>query len=64
MKITRNDIIKRFSSILLEHPKKSVQIVEEIIQKLYQIIQGEYPTMDLSRFMDKSAFLRPKNNSI
>lgn len=64
MKITRNDIIKRFSSILLEHPKKSVQIVEEIIQELYQIIQGEYPTMNLSRFIDKSAFLRPKNNSI
>ncbi|GIN37091.1 DUF4037 domain-containing protein [Heyndrickxia oleronia] len=64
MKITPKDSAKRLSSILLEPPKKSVQILEEIIQELYEIVQREYPQMDLSRFINQSAFLRPKNSNI
>jgi hypothetical protein len=62
MKIVPKNISKRFTSILLEHPKNSVRELEVITQEIYQLIQNEYPTMDLSKVIDKLLFLRPKND--
>jgi hypothetical protein len=60
MEIVPKNIANRLPSILLEHPKNSVKELEAIIQEIYQLIQNEYPTMDLSEVINKSLFLRPK----
>jgi hypothetical protein len=61
MNITPKKLSKRFESILLKHPKDGVKELEVITQEVYQLIQSEYPSMDLSAVIDKSLFLRPKN---
>ena len=62
MKIAPKNAIDRFASILLTHPKKSVDELEEIIQEIFELIASEYPSLDLSDVIDKSLFVRPKNN--
>ncbi|MEC5425795.1 DUF4037 domain-containing protein [Virgibacillus sp. C22-A2] len=62
MTIVPKNISSRLNSILLEHPKKAVIELENIIQEIYQLIQSEYPTMDLYKVMDQTLFLRPKQN--
>jgi len=62
MKIAPKNLSNRLTSILLGHPKNSVRELEVITQEIYQLIQSEYPTIDLSNVIDKSLFLRPKNN--
>ncbi|MGE7687575.1 DUF4037 domain-containing protein [Lysinibacillus sp. NPDC097214] len=62
MKIAPKNLSNRLTSILLGQPKNSVRELEVITQEIYQLIQSEYPTIDLSNVIDKSLFLRPKNN--
>lgn len=62
MKIAPRNSIDRFTSILLNHPKEGVGELEEMIQEVYELIRVEYPSLDLSQVMDRSLFLRPKNN--
>ncbi|MFZ3591129.1 DUF4037 domain-containing protein [Bacillus sp. DJP31] len=61
MNIVPKNVSQRFTSILVEHPKDSVRELEGIIQEIYQLIKGEYPTMNLSKVMNQALFLRPKN---
>ncbi|MEI4769872.1 DUF4037 domain-containing protein [Psychrobacillus sp. FJAT-51614] len=62
MNIVPRNTFNRFTSILLNHPKESVRELEEIIQEVFELIRTEYPSIDLSEVIDKSLFLRPKNN--
>ncbi|MEI4770923.1 DUF4037 domain-containing protein [Psychrobacillus sp. FJAT-51614] len=62
MNIVPTNTFNRFTSILLSHPKESVSELEGIIQEVYELIRTEYPSLELSEVIDKSLFLRPKNN--
>jgi hypothetical protein len=61
MEITPKNITNRLESIFLEDPKDSVRELEVIIEEMYELIQRELPQIDLSLVLDKSLFLRPKN---
>ncbi|WBL16952.1 DUF4037 domain-containing protein [Sutcliffiella sp. NC1] len=60
MDITPENIVNRLDSIFLDHPSNSVKELEDIIGDVYELIQREYPQIDLSSVIDKSLFLRPK----
>jgi len=62
MMIASKNAFNRFTSILLTHPKESVDELEKIIQEIFELITSEYPSLDLSEVVDKSLFVRPKNN--
>ena len=62
MKIVPEDAFNRFTSILLNHPQTSVGNLEQMVQEVFELIGGEYPSLNLSRVIDQSLFLRPKNN--
>lgn len=61
MEIAPKNITNRLENIFLGHPKDSIRELEEIIKELYEIIQREHPEIDLSLVIEKSLFLRPKN---
>lgn len=61
MEIAPKNITNRLENIFLVHPKDSIRELEEIIKELYEIIQREHPEIDLSLVIEKSLFLRPKN---
>ncbi len=62
MKVAPPNVVNRLTSILLNHPKEIVSELEEIIQEVYELIRLEYPSIDLTEVIDKSLFLRPRNN--
>ena len=61
MTIVPKDITSRLPSILMEHPEKGIRDVEMMIDQIYQLIQKEYPAMDLSETVEKTLFIRPRN---
>ncbi|MCM3024419.1 hypothetical protein [Heyndrickxia ginsengihumi] len=61
MDIVPNHSFKRFSSILLEDPLNVIKELEIIVQEVYQFIQHEFPRIDVSKVINQSLFLRPKN---
>jgi hypothetical protein len=61
MGITPQNIINRLDSIFLDDPKVSIRELEVIIEEMYELIKRELPKIDLSLVLDKSLFLRPKN---
>ena len=61
MTIVPKDITSRLTSILMEHPEKGIRDVEMMIDQIYQLIQKEYPAMDLSETVEKTLFIRPRN---
>ncbi|MDY0395672.1 DUF4037 domain-containing protein [Virgibacillus halophilus] len=61
MKIVPENLSYRLTAILLEHPRSGLRELEMVIQEIYQLVQKAYPSMDLSKFMDDTLFLRPKN---
>ncbi|MEO4054837.1 DUF4037 domain-containing protein [Solibacillus sp. CAU 1738] len=61
MKITPENISNRLESIFLADPKASIRELEVIIEEMYELVQREIPQIDLSFVVDKSLFLRPKN---
>lgn len=61
MEITPKNISNRLESIFLDDPKVSIRELEVIIEEMYELIQRELPQIDLSLVLDKSLFLRPKN---
>ncbi len=63
MALLPNNLVQRLQSVLVEHPKHSVRELENIVQETYEIVQKEYPQMDLTPVREKSTFVRPRNNS-
>ncbi|GAA0458321.1 DUF4037 domain-containing protein [Alkalibacillus silvisoli] len=61
MEIIPENVSNRLESIFLNDPKVSIRELEVIIKEMYELIQCEYPQIDLSLVLDKSLFLRPKN---
>lgn len=61
MEVTPDNISNRLESIFLDDPKVSIRELEVIIEEMYELIQRELPEIDLSLVLDKSLFLRPKN---
>jgi hypothetical protein len=61
MVITPENIVNRLDSIFLDNPSISIRELEVIIQDVYELIQREHPQINLSTVIDKSLFLRPKN---
>ncbi|MEC2074458.1 DUF4037 domain-containing protein [Alkalihalophilus marmarensis] len=61
METTPENITIRLESIFLKDPATSVRELEVIIEEMYQLIQRELPQIDISLVVDKSLFLRPKN---
>jgi hypothetical protein len=61
METIPENITMRLESIFLKDPAVSVRELEVIIEEMYQLIQRELPQIDLSLVVDKSLFLRPKN---
>ncbi|TKC20046.1 DUF4037 domain-containing protein [Robertmurraya kyonggiensis] len=64
MTITPDNIVNRIESIFLENPSISIRVLEAIIQELYELIQREHPQLDLSKVIEISLFVRPKNGKI
>ncbi|WP_077596415.1 DUF4037 domain-containing protein [Oceanobacillus kimchii] len=62
MMITPENIGNRLESIFLKDPWTSIGELEVIIQEVYELIQCEHPQLDLSSVIEKSLFVRPKNN--
>ena len=60
MTIAPMNISDRLTSVLLDHPKKGVKELEAMVQEIYDLIQSEFPTIELSKVNDKAQFLRPK----
>ncbi|WP_102027812.1 DUF4037 domain-containing protein [Salirhabdus sp. Marseille-P4669] len=63
MTLLPNNLVQRLQSVLVEHPKHSVRELENIVQETYELVQKEYPQMDLTPVKEKSTFVRPRNNS-
>lgn len=63
MDITPENAIARFESVFLEEPSLSVKELESIIQEVYELINYQLPQIDLTAVIDKSLFLRPKNEN-
>jgi hypothetical protein len=61
MEITPENITNRLDSIFLDDPKVSIRELEVIVEEMYELIQRELPQIDLSLVLDKTLFLRPKN---
>ncbi|MFB7140453.1 DUF4037 domain-containing protein [Gottfriedia sp. NPDC056225] len=60
MKKKPENILERLELIFTRKPEDGLKELELIIQEIYQLIQDEYPNIDLSTYINKSAFLRPK----
>lgn len=61
MELLPNDAYNRFRSILLNDPKLSVSELEVIILEIYRLVEQNLPSLNLSHFIERSQFLRPKN---
>ncbi|WP_059106103.1 DUF4037 domain-containing protein [Shouchella shacheensis] len=61
MAIAPENIVNRLDSIFMDNPSISIRELEIIIQELYELIKQKHPQIDLSSVIDKSLFLRPKN---
>ncbi|WP_371811568.1 DUF4037 domain-containing protein [Sporosarcina sp. Te-1] len=61
MPIVPENISSRMTSILMEHPTKGVRDLEVLMGQVYELIQTEYPEMDVMEVMEKTLFIRPKN---
>lgn len=61
METAPKNVITRLESIFLEEPQWAVKELEAIIQEVYELIHYELPQLDLTAVVDKSLFLRPKN---
>jgi Domain of unknown function (DUF4037) len=64
MKIVPKDVLNRFTSILVGHPKDSIGELEGIVYEIYHLAQREHPTIDLSKAIEQLQFLRPKTNHL
>ncbi|WP_077604895.1 DUF4037 domain-containing protein [Oceanobacillus sojae] len=60
MMITPENIHNRLETVFLGEPAASLSGLESIVQDVYQLIQCEYPQIDISSVIDKSLFLRPE----
>ncbi|CEI81839.1 hypothetical protein J18TS1_17530 [Oceanobacillus oncorhynchi subsp. incaldanensis] len=47
--------------VFLNNPASSVRELESVIQDVYQLVQREYPQIDMSLAIDQSLFLRPEH---
>lgn len=56
------NIVNRLNSIFLEHPSVAIKKLELILQEVYQLVQNELSQVQISSVMDKSLFLRPKQD--
>lgn len=61
MAIAPKNISSRLESVFLGGPQTSLRELEGIVLEVYQLIQREYPEMDLSSVIGKSLFLRPEH---
>ncbi|WP_088043317.1 DUF4037 domain-containing protein [Bacillus sp. EAC] len=52
--------LERLELIFTGDPEAGLKELELIIQDIYLLIQAEYPNLDLSPYINKSEFLRPK----
>lgn len=62
MTIVPENICSRLESVFLDDPTFSLEELEKIVQEVYQLIQREYPQIDISPVIDKSLFLRPEQD--
>ncbi|ERN53942.1 DUF4037 domain-containing protein [Alkalihalophilus marmarensis] len=62
MEVTPENIVNRLASTFLEDPNVSVRELEAIIQETYELIKCELPQIDVSFVVDKSLYLRPRND--
>ncbi|GAA0462720.1 DUF4037 domain-containing protein [Alkalibacillus silvisoli] len=62
MTIKPTNIASRLNSVFLDVPKIALSELELIVQEVYELIKSEFPQVDLSGVIDRSIFLRPKNN--
>jgi len=62
MTIVPENICSRLASVFLDDPTDSLKELEKIVQEVYQLIQREYPQIDISPVIDKSLFLRPERD--
>jgi hypothetical protein len=63
MSISPEKVSERLEMILLEHPKDGLNELELIIQEIYHLLQKECPHIELSGFIEKSLFVRPKQQN-
>lgn len=53
--------IMNLEDVFLNNPASSVRELESVIQDVYQLVQREYPQIDMSLAIDQSLFLRPEH---
>ncbi len=61
MTIAPGNISARLESFFLGDSVTSLSELESIVREVYQLIQHEYPQMDISSIINKSLFLRPEH---
>ncbi|GKV57252.1 hypothetical protein NCCP2222_31990 [Sporosarcina sp. NCCP-2222] len=61
MTVVPENVVSRLTSILLEHPEKGIRELEVMIGEIFDLIQKEYPDMDVTEVREKTLFLRPEN---
>ncbi|MBA4493371.1 DUF4037 domain-containing protein [Paenactinomyces guangxiensis] len=60
MTITPPNITERFESVLLGPPGEGLRELEAMIQDIFVLSQQKFPHLDLSAYIEKSRFVRPK----
>jgi predicted nucleotidyltransferase len=62
MHIVPKNLAERLESVLISHPTNSVMELENIIQEVYELVEKEMPTIDLTKFWNRANFVRPKHD--
>lgn len=60
MKKIPDNTLERLELIFTGKPEVGLKELELVIQEIYLLIKAEYPNLEISQYINKSEFLRPK----
>ncbi|MBY6037745.1 DUF4037 domain-containing protein [Fictibacillus nanhaiensis] len=63
MEIKPNDLDKRLTSILVDNIQNSVAELELLLDEILTLVDVHYPHIEIKKYKEKNAFLRPENSA-